>query len=224
MKFIIDIILALIILISAFIGYKKGFFKLVLPVVTFVLAIYLSFTFSPKVADFLNQKYIEPSIVSAVEEKISGAAENGKNKADDFISSVSKKIGLDLENVFDLSVNENPEVIHETAQNIVNDSIMPVLEKPIYSIVSLVLFLLFSLVLGIVARLLNKMIKAGAVGTLNQLGGVCLGAAGGIVFIAILCVILYLIINVTENGFLIFTKENLENSYLYNFVITLLFK
>lgn len=219
MKYIIDIILALIILISAFIGYKKGFIKLLLPVITFALAIYLSFTFSPKVSEFISQKYIEPSIVSAMQEKVNGVAEEGKNKANAILSFVTQKVGLDIDSAIDGAVNSN-----EAAQNITRNSIMPVLKKPIHSVVALVLFLVLSLVLGILARMLNKIIKASPVGLINQLGGVCVGTAGGIVFTVIFCIVFYLILNFNENGFLIFTKENLKSSYLYNYIIGFLFK
>lgn len=215
MKFIIDIILALIILISAFIGYKKGFIKLLLPVITFALAIYLSFTFSPKVSSFISQKYIEPAVVSAVQEKIDGAVDEGKNKANGILSFVTEKIGLDINSAVDS---------RESAQTFTQNNVMPVLKKPIHSVVTLVLFFVLSIVLGILARMVNKIIKASPVGLINQLGGVCVGAAGGIVFAVIFCVVVYLILNFNENGFLIFTKENLKSSYLYNYVIGFLFK
>ena len=219
MKFIIDIILALIILVSAFIGYKKGFIKLFLPVITFALAIYLSFMFSPKVSNFVSQKYIEPKIVSVVEVKINGVAEDGKNKANGILSFVAKKTGLDID-----AALENMNYNKEAAQTFTHNNVMPVLNKPIQSVVSLVLFLLLSIVLCILARMVNKIIKGSPLGLINQLGGVCVGAAGGIVLTVILCVVFYLILNFNENGFLIFTKDNLKTSYLYNYVIGFLFK
>ncbi len=215
MKFIIDIILVLIILVSAFIGYKKGFIKLLLPVITVVLAIYLSSLFAPKVSDFVSKKYIEPAVISSVEQKMNDATEEGNG----ILLFAAEKIGIDLDIAIDNLVNNN-----QAAQTFTQNNIMPVLKKPVQSVVTLVLFLALSIVLGILARMFNKIIKASPVGLVNQLGGVCVGAAGGIVFSAMVCVILYLIINVKDNGFLIFTKENLENSYLYNYVIGLLFK
>ncbi len=219
MKFIIDIVLALIILISAFIGYKKGFIKLLLPVITFALAIYLSFAFSPKVSNFVCQKYIEPAVVSAVEEKINGVAEEGKSKANVILSFVAEKTGFDIDSAIDNTVNTG-----EAAQTITKNNVMPALKKPVQSVVTLVLFLVLSIVLGVLARMVNKIIKASPVGLINQLGGVCVGAAGGIVLTVILCVVVYLIFNFNENGFLIFTKENLKSSYFYNYIIGFLFK
>lgn len=218
MKFIFDIILAAVILISAFIGYKKGIVKLLLPVITFALAIYLSFAFSPQVSDFVSKKYIEPAVVSEMQEKISGVAEDGKNKANGILSFVTKNFAIDIDAAVDSAVNDT-SAVEEFTQN----KIMPVLNKPIKSVVSFVLFIALLLVLGIVARVFNKIIKKGPIGLINQLGGVCVGAAGGIAFAVIFCVIIYMILNFNNNGFLIFTKENVENSYLYNYVIGHLF-
>ena len=55
---IIDFIIIIIILVFTGIGYYRGFFKVVMNLVEYILGIFLAWKFHPSFAEFLNEKFL----------------------------------------------------------------------------------------------------------------------------------------------------------------------
>ena len=66
MPFIIDIILMLIVAISMFIGFKRGFFKTVIDMLSTVLAFVITYFAYRPVANIINKKFIMPKITELI--------------------------------------------------------------------------------------------------------------------------------------------------------------
>ena len=74
----------------------------------------------------------------------------------------------------------------------------------------------------ILARILNKAFSFSLAGKLNTaLGGVC-GFAKGVIFALLLCVIIYAVISFTQNGIWIFTIENIDKTFIFKYLISLI--
>ena len=70
----------------------------------------------------------------------------------------------------------------------------------------------------VAARLLNKLFSFSFVGKLNRLLGGILGIPKGILLALIFCMLTVLIVKVSENGFLIFTKDAVESSHIFQWI------
>ena len=77
MGLIIDAIIVLIIIISSFLGYKKGLTKSFLKIFTFIIALVISFVlFKPISNIIINNTDIDENLQKAIEEKFNQSEEN----------------------------------------------------------------------------------------------------------------------------------------------------
>lgn len=94
---------------------------------------------------------------------------------------------------------------------------VPAAAKWISVPVSIVLLAILCIVVKIVAKIINGIFSFSIVGRINRLLGGILGAIKGISFSIAFCFILYLILSFSKNGFLFFTPEVIEKSYVFKF-------
>jgi uncharacterized membrane protein required for colicin V production len=166
LKFIIDIIIAAIIIGSVFLGYKRGFIKTVARPVKFFLCLALSFSLaSPFAAAF-----IEPIIDDTVSNQIA-------DYLDDKIEE-SETGELDIPTLLlvaaEIADVELPETVDtkEFANEIADTVAGPVIHL-LASIVSfIVLYFVLKIVLGILLKMLNAFFDRGVAGALNRTLGV----------------------------------------------------
>lgn len=95
---IYDIIIIALFLISIFLGYKKGFAKIVLKFLGFILAIGLAYIFSNSLAEYIyNNTTIGEKLNTSIEEKINGYIKNEKEelKQDNYYESIEALLSSD---------------------------------------------------------------------------------------------------------------------------------
>lgn len=221
MWIILDLIVIAIIMLFVAISAKHGFVKTVIEVAGFVAVIMITFTISTPLAGTTYDKIIEPPIISAVsdegQESNSKAVEKVWEKLPEFVVSAAEDVGVTAEKL-DKDISTN---MHEGVEKAVKDSsqslIRPVVVKILGLIYSVVIMLVLSFVVSILAKFVNSLFSFSVVGKLNRALGGVIGAVKGIVAAIFFCMVVSLIISFTENGFLIFTPENVNNSYVFKF-------
>ena len=224
MKFIIDIIIVAIIIFSVLIGAKKGFMKIFLSVVAFLLSVYLAYSFSPIVAEFVQTKFVAPKITESISESIGTGTEKIREAIPSIVLNNADKVGVDIDSFINTASNSTTDSALEIAENFVETHVNPLMIKAISAVAAIVLFLVLSALLSLVAKIINKIIKSSPADSFNKFGGALLGAVNGLIFAAALCLIISVILNFSSDGFLIVNSENANNSLFYNFFIKLLYK
>lgn len=216
MGLVIDLILALIILVCVIISAKRGFVKVFIETVGFVAAVFLAFTISSSLANMVYDKIIEPPIVTAV-------AQNGTESAQEVVDKTFKSLPAFINNsLYDFSEKINEGIstnlqqdIEVTVKNASQQVIKPIITKILGLIFSVIIFVLLLIIVKLLARIINKLFSFSIVGTANRFLGGTLGLIKGLIFAVLFCMVISIIISTTDNGFLIFTKENIANSYLF---------
>ena len=130
--------------------------------------------------------------------------QDGVNK-NDILEKFEKEVQTQIEN----GVQDGVAVASENV-------LKPVVTKTIAFIYALVITVLLMIVVYFLARIINRVFSVSIIGKANTFLGGVLGPAKGIIVAFILCSILSLIISFTKDGFLIFTPENIEKTYLFN--------
>ena len=88
-----------------------------------------------------------------------------------------------------------------------------------------IIFLVLIIATGFIAKIVNKLFSFSLLGKLNKILGGILGIPKGILLASAFCLLVIVVINVTEDGFLIFTGESIESSMIFEKVLSLpLFK
>lgn len=229
MWIILDLIIVAIVLLFVFISAKRGFARTVVEFVGYILAVYLAFTVGGIISTAVYDGVIEPAIVSSTTEKIVDTAGESVDSTvndvwdslPDLVTKGAESFGITsdyLKNTLnENSVNtENATVIAENAVSAIAE---PVIVPLLKSIIGIILFAVLIFVVRILAKAINKVFKLPLIGGLNKFLGGVVGGLKGIVISFIFVIIIGLIMSFTENGFLIFTEENIEQTYLFKILM-----
>lgn len=225
MSYILDAIVVLIILFFAFLSAKKGFVRTLVEVVGFVAAIIVAITLSTPVANFVYDKTVEPVVAKTVEAAVS----EGTANANSAIDAVWDKMPAFLteSSFFDLS-KENitatigGEVTANTAEltSTISDSfVKPAVTKLLSVLISVILVVVLLFVVKILAKYVNKLFTFSVIGDINKTLGGILGLVKGAAVAVIFCLVISLILSFTKDGFLIFTYDAINSSYIFKFLM-----
>ena len=176
---VIDILLILVIALSAFIGYKKGFVKVIVKLGTFLIALVLAFLLQSSVAKFIGEDIgFKNTISTTVQNKLSDYA---KSKEDDKKTDI-KMLEKTIDEINSAAEEKKAEVIQKWANNIA-DFILKGLSF-------IIIFFTVAIVMGILSLILNTVVKLPVLNTLNGV----LGLGSAVILMAFRIMILLTII------------------------------
>lgn len=163
MGIIIDIALIAILLLSTFLGYKKGLVKLGAKLFAGIIAIILTIVLYKPVANAIVKN-------TPIDEKIENIIiENTTN----FVDEKTK----DVEATKQITNQVKNEMLPEEARKISTGII--------YSVTAIVLFLVSKIILSIVISLVDGIAKLPILKQFNEIGGIAYGIARGILIVLI---------------------------------------
>ncbi len=227
MSVILDVIVVAIIAICALLAAKRGFVRTFLEVVGFLAAILIAINISTPIADFIYDKAVSPSIektvVTAIHEAATSTSDAITNtiweKLPGFVSNAAEKSGITKDTVSNKLVGGADSAA--IAQNITDEVLSPIATTVIKYIVTAIVFVILLIVVKFLARLINSLFKKSLLGGANAALGGVLGAAKGIIYTVLFCIVISLITNVSKDNFFI-TNEIIENTTIFKFVLNLI--
>lgn len=167
MGIIIDILIVVFLILSVFLGYKKGLANLAIKLCAFIIAILITFILYRPIANFvINATNIDESIENSIYNKVTEMMQ--KDSEDELTSDLieSAKQGM------------LPQASRELAINVV------------YGGTIIVLFIITRIALVFISALANLIAKLPIIKQFNELGGAIYGLLRGIVILyAILLII-----------------------------------
>ncbi len=188
MHFVLDVVILALCALTIFISYKRGFFKSVMGLCSGIGALLIAYTFTPRLALVVKEKFLLDKIASGVTDTLASMAKTGAEGAQNIVYDLSKL----LENSQFLSIlnqyGADSQAITELI-NSANDGSHAAVEQVSYAvadpiagtIASIIVFIGLFLAAILVLRLITWAI--GAIFTLPVLRGVdkTLGLAFGVV-------------------------------------------
>ena len=204
MGIVIDIILVLIVALSAFLGYKKGLVELGAKLFAGIIAIVITLIIYKPVGNIvIKNTSIDEKIENTILEKTTNVIdENSKISDNKYIQDAS-----------DNAVSQVKEaVIPEQARNIA--------VNVVYVATALILFIVSKIVLSIVISLANAVASLPILKQFNEIGGLLYGLVRGAIISFVLILVIGTIAKLNPNGSL---SKNVESTYLlkevYNNVV-----
>ncbi len=165
MGFIIDAVLVAILLLSTFLGYKKGLVKLGAKLFAGIIAIIVTIVaYRPISGIIINNTSIDEKIEEAI-------IQNATNYIDEKAQG-SNVVTDSIEN----------QILPEQAENIA--------KGVVYAVTAIVLFIVVKIVLGIIVSLLDFVANLPILKQFNEIGGIIYGAARGILIIGIIVLLM----------------------------------
>ena len=226
MSIILDLIIVLIVLLFVFLSAKKGFVRTLIEVVGFIAAIVIALSLSTPIADFIYDSSIQPIVANTVKSAVS---EGGSN-VNEAVDSVWNKLPAFLteNNFFNLSKDTISSTVstqsNATASQLtttIDSFIKPSVSKLLSVLISVILVVMLLFIVKILAKLVNKLFTFSVIGDINKTLGGILGLVKGAAVAVIFCMIVSLVLSFSKNGFLIFTYDAINSSYLFKFLMGL---
>lgn len=191
----IDIILVLIVALSAFLGYKKGLVELGAKLFAGIIAIVITLIIYKPVGNIvIKNTSIDEKIENTILEKTTNVIdENSKISDNKYIQDAS-----------DNAVSQvKEEVLPEQARNIA--------VNVVYVATALILFIVSKIVLSIVISLANAVASLPILKQFNEIGGFLYGLVRGAIISLVLILVIGTIAKLNPNGSL---SKNVESTYL----------
>ena len=155
---ILDIVLLLIILLGAFIGYKRGFVKVAIKLGTFILAIILAFLLQSSVAEFVGETLgLKNSIYVAVEDKLVDFTTTEEDESE-------TKVNIPI---LEKTVDEINNATEDKKADVIADWSNNISDFVIKGISFIGIFLVVSILMGIIGLILDTVCKLPVLKTLN---------------------------------------------------------
>ncbi len=195
MGIVIDIILVLIVALSAFLGYKKGLVELGAKLFAGIIAIVITLIIYKPVGNIvIKNTSIDEKIENTILEKTTNVIdENSKISDNKYIQDAS-----------DNAVSQvKEEVLPEQARNIA--------VNVVYGATALILFIVSKIVLSIVISLANAVASLPILKQFNEIGGFLYGLVRGAIISFVLILVIGTVAKLNPNGSL---SKNVESTYL----------
>ena len=222
---LIDVIVIAVILISTFVGYKRGFVKTVLSFLSFFIAIGVSLAFYKPLAVILTEK---TTIDEWVIEKIETVKEVSGDKAEEVaLAKTENEQNNPMSVIEDLpsAVIEKLDV-NSIKNNIRHEIALKVSELIMKLLSLIIIYLVVKVTLIVAGLLLGGLMKLPILKQLNEILGMSFGVALGFIEIYVVFAIFTFISSITDISFIIdaikssaFASMMFEN----NLIIRLLF-
>lgn len=195
MGIVIDIILVLIVALSAFLGYKKGLVELGAKLFAGIIAIVITLIIYKPVGNIvIKNTSIDEKIENTILEKTTNVIdENSKISDNKYIQDSS-----------DNAVSQvKEEVLPEQARNIA--------VNVVYGATALILFIVSKIVLSIVISLANAVASLPILKQFNEIGGFLYGLVRGAIISFVLILVIGTVAKLNPNGSL---SKNVESTCL----------
>lgn len=213
MNIVFDILLVALFAFLAIRGYFKGFMKMVLSFGRFVLAVAITLIFGSAFSGWINEKFINPPIYDWVYGKISDLAGSAVSNVDEFLEGLPGifKNFVDSDAFQDKYGDAGASV--DALVTDVSTSISGAMSSVISTVLGYVLLFAISfVVLTIVIWLVGKFADLPILRTGDKLLGLAVGAVSGLLAVALVASVLYIIVYLTGD------LSAYENSVIFKFV------
>lgn len=224
MSFLIDIILVAIIFIAAISGWKKGFIRSFMRLISFVASIVLTWLFYNQVAKFLYNKFLIGGVSRYIENAFEAELGGSGKSLSELFSELPDIFTNFLER---FSTTNDATAFYSENANATSTQLSRFMAEPIADTLSKViafigLFLIIYIVLKLVTKLLDGIVKLPLLNGVNKLLGIILGTLLGLFIAWLLAIAFDALIPQLSSLFPKVFKENTVDTtiimrFLYNF-------
>ena len=211
MGLIIDAIIVLIIIISSFLGYKKGLTKSFLKIFTFIIALVISFVlFKPISNIIINNTDIDENLQKAIEEKFNQSEENKQVEQKNDENSEKN----DMPTIFNNFISEKINDATAEAKDVIVKEASKQIAITIINVgVVILVYIISQIVLIFIKGITDLVTKLPVIKQCDKLGGVIYGLLRAAIILTIISLIAPII---NSTVLLDMINDSIIGSKLYN--------
>lgn len=184
---VIDVILGLIVLISMFAGYRRGFFSTFIHIFGWLIAVAGAWYAKPYVVDFIRDN---TSLQGRLQERIASIITPDPEAAMSFF----------------------PEIFKDNIESAIGTAAGQIAESAFSVLCFIVLVLAVKIILVMIARIFERENDDSVIGFFNSTLGMCLGLLRGAIIVVIITAFLFPLLSTMSQDIAQVISDNLDSS------------
>ncbi len=218
--YILDGILILIVALSIFIGYKRGFIRSIVQLVGMLAAVVVAFSLSGMIAGWVYDDFLNEPIQESVVEFLQRDETPESDEIEEVLSVIpsflrnalnADRIAEDTMVVITEKVNETAESTAKiVAENVIRPVVTTLMRILIFIVLTIILLLLVKLLMQIIKPITKLPVLRQADGTL----GAVVGAVKGLLFVLIAVAVMQLM----ASSDTLITQADVDNTVITSWI------
>lgn len=225
MGIILDLIIVLIVVLTALMAARKGFIRTVIEVAGFVAAIFIASAVSQPLGLAAYRGVIEKPVVNAVSSSVNTAAGNLSdsvwNALPEFLTDNAEKFGISYELLSGKLNEASGGNAVAAAQTAADSLVKPIAVRLLSSIFFFLAFIALMFVVRLLARLLNRMLSFSLIGSLNKALGGAIGVVKGVIYAFVICTLIMLLLTLNGGQLWFINSEVISKSFIFRMLAQL---
>ena len=211
---ILDVILIAVIVLTAFHYKKKGFVAGLLDLVGNLLALLVAWIASDRISPTVFENFFKQGLIEKITQTVQERGTSGLTMLVESFSSILPGGMADevTRSLQDILGSGAPDL----AVRIVDTILTPLIVPMITVVLFFIAFALCKLVISMLVAVLTNINKIPVIGSVNELLGILVGVAGGVLNVVLLLCLIWAVVAITNNNLPVLNNDMLSGSMMYS--------
>ena len=211
---ILDVILIAVIVLTAFHYKKKGFVAGLLDLVGNLLALLVAWIASDRISPTVFENFFKQGLIEKITQTVQEQGTSGLTMLVENFSSILPGGMADevTRSLQDILGSGAPDL----AVRIVDTILTPLIVPMITVVLFFIAFAVCKLVISMLVAVLTNINKIPVIGSVNELLGILVGVAGGVLNVVLLLCLIWAVVAITNNNLPVLNHDMLSGSMMYS--------
>ncbi len=211
---ILDVILIAVIVLTAFHYKKKGFVAGLLDLVGNLLALLVAWIASDRISPTVFENFFKQGLIEKITQTVQERGTSGLTMLVESFSSILPGGMADevTRSLQDILGSGAPDL----AVRIVDTILTPLIVPMITVVLFFIAFAVCKLVISMLVAVLTNINKIPVIGSVNELLGILVGVAGGVLNVVLLLCLIWAVVAITNNNLPVLNNDMLSGSMMYS--------
>lgn len=211
---ILDVILIAVIVLTAFHYKKKGFVAGLLDLVGNLLALLVAWIASDRISPTVFENFFKQGLIEKITQTVQERGTSGLTMLVENFSSILPGGMADevTRSLQDILGSGAPDL----AVRIVDTILTPLIVPMITVVLFFIAFAVCKLVISMLVAVLTNINKIPVIGSVNELLGILVGVAGGVLNVVLLLCLIWAVVAITNNNLPVLNHDMLSGSMMYS--------
>lgn len=211
---ILDVILIAVIVLTAFHYKKKGFVAGLLDLVGNLLALLVAWIASDRISPTVFENFFKQGLIEKITQTVQEQGTSGLTMLVENFSSIlpggmADEVTRSLQEILGSGA---PDL----AVRIVDTILTPLIVPMITVVLFFIAFAVCKLVISMLVAVLTNINKIPVIGSVNELLGILVGVAGGLLNVVLLLCLIWAVVAITNNNLPVLNNDMLSGSMMYS--------
>lgn len=211
---ILDVILIAVIVLTAFHYKKKGFVAGLLDLVGNLLALLVAWIASDRISPTVFENFFKQGLIEKITQTVQERGTSGLTMLVESFSSIlpggmANEVTRSLQDILGSGA---PDL----AVRIVDTILTPLIVPMITVVLFFIAFAVCKLVISMLVAVLTNINKIPVIGSVNELLGILVGVAGGLLNVVLLLCLIWAVVAITNNNLPVLNNDMLSGSMMYS--------